>query len=54
MDVTVDKNDTIEEIYYTKNVIYDYYKETFVGLILGIELDYQGNIVEFHPFYMAT
>ena len=48
MDVTVDENGTIEEIYYTKDVIYDcYYEETFVGLILKIELDHQGNMVGF-------
>ncbi len=48
LDVTADENETIET-YYTKDVIYDcYYKGYFVGLILNVELDHNGNLAGFH------
>ncbi len=47
-DETVFDNGTIIDVYYTKDVIYDcYYKGYFVGLILKVELDHNGNLAGF-------
>ena len=47
-DETVFDNGTIVDVYYTKDVIYDcYYNGYFVGLILKVELDHNGNLAGF-------